>query len=354
MIYFKLYDKDKKEIITELYEFSNLTYTKVLNGTWQLNVKIPLKYLEENEVKIIPQQTIELWKDNKIIWWGVISNPCPSGVDLDVSCLGYYSLLMNRKFTDMDWNDEDETWKETFYNKRYGQLITYLITRVNNISDTGILIGTINDSDIKTDRTINWEEDLKEKIDQLIEDSNCYFTIDSDRKFNFFNELGEDKTHYIINDYNIIGEIALTIDSTQIYNRVIGRVVYKDDNDVLQILKTVKEDKHSIELYGLKEYVYSNNELRLLETLEEQCKDYLETYKNPLENIELEVAIKDEFDIFDIEPGDYVTFNSDSYNYNKIIRVLEYTVNLITNTVKISLGNSIFREQEIKIFRFNG
>ena len=63
-------------------------------------------------------------------------------------------------------------------------------------------------------------------------------------------------------------------------------------------------------------------------------------------------GITDVFNIFDIEPGDYITLNSAEKQINQSIKVLEYTVNLTDNTVSISLGNSIFREVMPKIYRF--
>ena len=76
------------------------------------------------------------------------------------------------------------------------------------------------------------------------------------------------------------------------------------------------------------------------------------TYKDPLVSCNVKVAISDVFNIFDIEPGDYITLNSAEKQINQSIKVLEYTVNLTDNTVSISLGNSIFREVMPKIYRF--
>ena len=66
----------------------------------------------------------------------------------------------------------------------------------------------------------------------------------------------------------------------------------------------------------------------------------------------VKVGISDVFNIFDIEPGDYITLKSIEKQINQSIRVLEYTVNLTANTVSISLGNSIFREVMPKIYRY--
>lgn len=357
-LFIKLFDRNHKEILAEIYTFTSnvFTYTKTLNGIGNMQFSVPFTYLEENKIEIISGQCCELYEivDNKevLLWYGNVSNPCPGGVDINVTCLGYLNLFMNRKFTDMAWDDKDETWKETFYNKKYGQLISYLIDRINAISFTGITIGNIEEGTLTTDRVINWSDDLKEKIDEFIEDSGYYFNIDKDRKFNFYSTYGTVKDYYEINDYNIVGEYDATIDQTQIYNRILGRVVYKDEDDVIQILQTVQEDEESIKQYGLKEYVYTNSEIRLLSTLQEQCKDFLEMYKRPLTSFTLEVKIDDIFNIYDIEPGDYINFNSNKYQYNGLIRVMEYEVDKINEKVKITIGNSIFREKALEIYRY--
>ena len=55
------------------------------------------------------------------------------------------------------------------------------------------------------------------------------------------------------------------------------------------------------------------------------------------------------FNIYDIEPGDYINFNSNKYQYNGLIRVMEYEVDKINEKVKITIGNSIFREKALEI-----
>ena len=75
-------------------------------------------------------------------------------------------------------------------------------------------------------------------------------------------------------------------------------------------------------------------------------------YKRPLTSFTLEVKIDDIFNIYDIEPGDYINFNSNKYQYNGLIRVMEYEVDKINEKVKITIGNSIFREKALEIYRY--
>ena len=176
--------------------------------------------------------------------------------------------------------------------------------------------------------------------------------------FNFYTNYGKDKSeYYAINDYNIIGQWDYTIDETQIFNSIHARTVYtesgEDGNQITTILKSDFKDDESIKMYGMREMPLTVNEIKLQETLDEQCKDALAMYKDPLVTCNVEVGICDSFNIFDIEPGDTIKLNTEKYNLNIKIRVLEYTVDLTKNTVNISLGNAIFRDVKPNIYRYS-
>ena len=47
--YLKLYD-NRHNIKNELYLFSNLSYTKTLNGVDSMSFNIPIGYLKDNEI----------------------------------------------------------------------------------------------------------------------------------------------------------------------------------------------------------------------------------------------------------------------------------------------------------------
>ena len=358
--YFKLYTKNH-EFIDELYIFSNVEYTKTLNGVCNMTFNIPIRYLSKKNIELSLGQHIELYRieDHKesLLWYGVVNSPSPQSGDINCTCLGYASLLQNRNFTYIDIDSENE-WKKTYYSKHYGNLIFELIDEINGIYHTGIYLGVNQDTNLITDRVINWDDDLYDKIQEFIEDSNCYFAIDKNRMFNFYNAIGEDKLYYEITDYNILGQWDYTMDETQIYNVINARIFFEEnvegqEEPIKTILISHAEDINSINRYGRREKVSSaSNDIKLQETLDAQVKEELETYKNPLVSCNVKVGISDIFNIFDIEPGDYVTLNSEEKRINQKIRVLEYTVNLTENTVSISLGNSIFRDAKPQIYRF--
>ena len=358
--YFKLYTRNH-EFIDELYIFSNVEYTKTLNGICNMTFNIPIRYLSKKNIELSLGQHIELYRieDHKesLLWYGVVNSPSPQSGDINCTCLGYASLLQNRNFTYINIDSENE-WKKTYYSKHYGNLIFELIDEINGIYHTGIYLGVNQDTNLITDRVINWDDDLYDKIQEFIEDSNCYFAIDKNRMFNFYNAIGEDKLYYEITDYNILGQWDYTMDETQIYNVINARIFFEEnvegqEEPIKTILISHAEDINSINRYGRREKVSSaSNDIKLQETLDAQVKEELETYKNPLVSCNVKVGISDIFNIFDIEPGDYVTLNSEEKRINQKIRVLEYTVNLTENTVSISLGNSIFRDAKPQIYRF--
>ena len=358
--YFKLYTRNH-ELIDELYIFSNVEYTKTLNGIYNMTFNIPIRYLSEKNIELSLGQHIELYRINghkeTLLWYGIVNSPSPQSCDINCTCLGYASLLQNRNFTYIEIDNENE-WKKTYYSKHYGDLIFTLIDEINKIHPTGIYLGANQDTSLLTDRVINWDDDLYDKIQEFIEDSNCYFTIDKNRTFNFYNTTGEDKLYYEITDYNILGQWDYTLDETQIYNVINARIFYEEnvegqEEPIKTILISHAEDINSINCYGRREKVSdASSDIKLQETLDAQVKEELKTYKDPLVSCNVKVGISDTFNIFDIEPGDYVTLNSEEKEINQKIRVLEYTVNLTENTVSISLGNSIFRDVKPNIYRF--
>ena len=196
--YFKLYTRNH-EFIDELYIFSNVEYTKTLNGICNMTFNIPIRYLSEKNIELSLGQHIELYRIDRhkeyLLWYGVINSPSPQSCDINCTCLGYASLLQNRNFTYINIYSEKE-WKKSYYSKPYGDLIFELIDEINGIYHTGIYLGVNQDNNLITDRVINLDDDLYDKIQEFVEDSNFYFSIDKNRMFNFYNTIGEDKLFY--------------------------------------------------------------------------------------------------------------------------------------------------------------
>ena len=368
MYYLKLYDRNKVlKDNCEIYFFSNLTYTKTLNGTGNLSFNTPIKYIKENEINFMPGDCIELYlsenNSEECIWWGVVVNPSNSGLNqMGVICEGYFSCLKNRMqkhlFDFAISSNNMEYLEETYTNVGHGELILSLIGTQNYYDNTGVTQGVNKDySNIKTTRVIKWDDKLDEKINEFIEDGCLYFNIDQNRKMNIYSEYGEDKSEfYIVHDGNLIDCSQAIIDYSQIINQVYVLNQFteelEDGTSVDRSVYYIAEDKESIKLFGLRQEVLSVNDIRLVETAKEKAEQELKKVSSPIVNIELEANITDDLDIFHIEPGDYIGIDSELLNLKGKYRVMEYTVDISNNTVKINLGNCIFRKNNIVSYRY--
>lgn len=359
--YLNLYSKDHDLLDSpEIHIFSNLTYTKTLNGIGNLSFNTPINYIKNNEVELLSGMHIELIRviDNKeeCVWYGVIISTTPTGSDYSLVCYGYKELLNKRLFKDMfnTATNANPLLSETYNDYTYGKLIFTLINKVNLIEHTGITLGANIDTNLLTTRIIKWNDDLGSKVDEFITDSSCYFHITRDRKFNFYNTFGENKSDfYEINDSNLLSTSNIIIDESTVYNRVYALNTYTDDNDIEHNLISLKEDINSINAYGLKEKELTVNDLREQSTIDQYTLNELNLCSQPSTTIQLTVAITDCFDIFDIEVGDVVNINSDKLNLYTPIKLLEFTVNLTQKSVSVTLGNTIVRENNYIKYKYN-
>ena len=362
--YLKLYD-NRHNIKNELYLFSNLSYTKTLNGVDSMSFNIPIGYLKDNEITIELCDHIELYRiennSEDLIWFGVVVNPTNSSInEMSIVCEGYFCLLFNTIFSTL-YNDAMmqnnlSLLEKTYYDKTYSDLILQL---VKDYSDKTKVIAGDNFDNVKltTTRIIKWDDLLDEKITEFLENSGLYFTIDKDRKFNIYSKIGEDKSeYYIIHDGNLINCSQAVIDYSAIKNRIYVFNQYTEEdsegNSIDKYITYVAEDKDSIASFGVKDCVLSVNDLRNIETAEKYANKELLKLSQPNINITIKVVINDELDIFDIEVGDYIYIESDLLNINQKIRVLEYTANIKENTVDIVLGNTIYRDNTVINYKY--
>lgn len=368
MFYLKLYDRNKVlKDNCEINLFSNLTYTKTLNGTGSMSFNTPIKYIKENEINIVPGDCIELYltkgNSEECIWWGTVVNPSNSSSnEMSVICEGYFSRLKNRiqkhLFDHAIFSNNMDYLEETYTNVGHGELILSLLGTQNYYDNTGVTQGVNKDySKIKTDRVIKWDDKLDEKINEFIEDAGLYFEIDQDRKLNIYSEYGEDKSEYfIIHDGNLIDCSQAIIDYSQIINQIYVLNQFteelEDGSSVDRCVSYIAEDKESIKTFGLHQEVLSVNDIRLIETAKKYAEQELKKVASPSVNIELKANISEDLYIYQIIPGDYIGIDSELLNIKGKYRVLEYTVDIYSNTVNINLGNCIFRKNNVISYKY--
>lgn len=365
--YFRLFNKNHELTENcEIHIYNSTNYTNTLNGIGDMSFATPINYIRDNDIDLSSGMHIELiMLHNNVeycIWYGVVVSVTRQGMDDMVVCCGYKELLNKRIFTDMlsnipkaIANGTEPVLEETYYDKTYGDLLTILIDRINAIEPTGVTVGTIKDTPLKTTRIVKWNDDLGEKIDELIADCGCYFTVDRDRKFNFYKDYGVNKSaYYEINDQNLISTSTFIIDDSAIYNSIYALNVYtpEGENQTTQYLLGHAKDENSIRAYGLREKELSVNDLRDQTTIDQYVLNELNICSQPATTITLEVGISEDFDIFDINVGDIINVNSLELNITTQIKVLEYTVNLNRMTVNITVGNTLIRDSEYIKYRY--
>lgn len=359
--YFKLYNQHHK-LLDIIEIFNNLTYTKTLNGINQLSFSTPIPYLLKRNIELVLGQHIELYRVDEnnvesLIWYGVVNSPAQNNGVVDCLCLGYASLLQNRNFLDIEYNSDEKDWVLDMPEMTYGTLIHNMLGRVNHIHSTGISIGKNVDTAIKTQRRVYAKDNLYDKLQEFVEDSKCYFEIDADRNLNFYSNYGIDKSNYYeINDYSIAGAFDFAISYNEIINVVNVRNVITRTNDnggqYDELISLQAKNDQSIDLYGYREHMLDIGSMTEIANIQSEMLNYLNTYREPLIALNTTVKICDTFNIFDINVGDMILINSETHNLCQKIRLLEYTVNVNSETVDINVGNGIIRPEPVKIYRY--
>lgn len=338
-MYIYIYDKDHTKL-AEIYDLTEIEYTHTLNGICSATIKIPSNSPKNTDENKQEYNHIEIYKVidgiDKLLWWGVLANWTPDGVNIELSCLGYFYLLNKRIYR------EDKTYSARKYNVLAKNMLEY----VNAISDTGITIGESQESSSSTERKLSEGDDIWTKLQEYLSDSNTYARIDKDRKLNYYNEkYGTDKSdYYEVNKFNLISTNSMNRDSTSLYNYILGSSKYTENNEE-KTITCVKLNEESISRYGLLEYYLDLNDITKQSTLEERVQEYLDKHSIPNVNMELEVINCDTLNIYDLDVGDYIHLGlNDLYGIDTNIRVIEITVNSKNETAKLTLGNVLYRE----------
>ena len=335
-----LYDKSHK-LLDEIWVLSDgLEYTHTLNGIGSAIIKIPRGIEDATDENLKVYNHVEIYHVDdgldKLVWWGLIANKTPNDYDWELDCLGYFYKLQKRIFR------EEKAWN----GKKYNELCSLMLDYINSIDDTGIVMGISQDSATTTDRKIEEDSYFWDKLSNYLNDSGTCAEVDSDRKLNYYNEnYGEDKSNYYeISKWNIIGNPGINFDATPIYNYIKGKSTYTDSNNIEHTLTCVKQDNDSIDQYGLLEYPLVLQDIALQSTLDSRTEEFLKKHSIRSVNIDISVGNCDTFNIYDINPGDYIRLNlNEDYGIDTRIRVIELTVNAKQNSAKLILGNTLYR-----------
>ena len=334
--YIKIFNKEHI-ILEEVYEISELTYTKTLNGIWKASLTLPrsIKTTEDilqnnNHIEIYRRiNEMNVYKQHisakeELLWWGVIYNSNP-----------HASFFTNNVFTG-----------------EYDKVLYNMLNVINNMYNTGVSQGTAHKNNLQTTRIINWNDNFYDKLDEFTTDANYFWQIDKNRKLNLYTSLGIDKTYYEINsDINVNKTLSIT-SSGEIYNYIVAKNTYTDDSDIEHSIIAEAKDLNSIYKYGVFSKELVVNDIRLQSTLDKYVEDELNKCKNPLISISLNVSNCDTFNIFDVDVGDNISLILKEISLNTEIKIIEFTIDCKTETMNIELGNCMFREESPKVYRF--
>ena len=356
--YIKIFNKEHI-ILEEVYEISELTYTKTLNGIWKASLTLPrsIKTTEDilqnnNHIEIYRRiNEMNVYKQHisareELLWWGVIYNSNPHASFFTIDCFGYGRLIQDKLFTMYIRQDNN------VFTGEYDKVLYNMLNVINNMYNTGVSQGTAHKNNLQTTRIINWNDNFYDKLDEFTTDANYFWQIDKNRKLNLYTSLGIDKTYYEINsDINVNKTLSIT-SSGEIYNYIVAKNTYTDDSDIEHSIIAEAKDLNSIYKYGVFSKELVVNDIRLQSTLDKYVEDELNKCKNPLISISLNVSNCDTFNIFDVEVGDNISLILKEISLNTEIKIIEFTIDCKTETMNIELGNCMFREESPKVYRF--
>lgn len=357
MFYVKIYNRHH-ELLDEIHEIGNLEYTPSLNnyGTCQFSINI---FSNKNTREMIMEENhVELFENDKCIWWGVLSDIEYSNSQVNIGCYGYLYLL----------KDVIYEGRKEYKRMKCSALIMNILQDCNTIHPTGIEVGEIygESSAVDTERIID-QHRILDKITDYIEQYGYSIRVDRDRKLNFYSNYGKDKSSYLEIIYdpnntqysNVVKEPSVVRTSSEMANRIVGissfteeTATYGDVNTFVETgektITVTLEDTDSINMYGRRQEILKFNDIKLENTLRERVLAELNKRSKPLLNISLSIIDSGVCPIEDIDVGDEVMLRLPMYGIEEKIKILEIKRNVFTNTIDLTLGDMMWLNKSIE------
>jgi hypothetical protein len=340
--YLKIFDRFHN-VLDEIYEFSGLKYTWTLNGLGKTEFSVGLESEKCTPKSFEFRNHIEVWEGEKCIWGGILVARNFQGTKLGVCCFGYLSLFKWRRLR-----------AKTYNTLEYGILLQEMINDVNAIYGTGVNIGTIQAGALKTQRKVEDNDMLLDKIQEYIQDANYDIDVDVNRQFNFYLSKGTVKSQYQL-EYggdadNILLDPGLSQDIQNMTNSVYSSI----ETDGVSYTFTA-QDSTSQDVYGLMEGTFSaNSGIVLQSTLDNYTQGELQRRAYPPNSISLKIKDSTLCPYDDIEIGDSIPVSLVPYwSFKDTLRILEMTHNEDDGTRDVVVGQTLYRPQppQIKIYR---
>ena len=337
MYYLKIYDKDHT-LLDEIHEFSELKYTKTLNGVGSCTFKVPMASEKCTESNFMWLNHVEVYKNDVLLWGGVIVQRS-FGDSLDIGCYGYSFLLKGRRCREKDYP-----------RRTYGELLRLMLDDANSIYDTGIRIGNIDPNSLKTQRKVDNSDNFLDKMTEYVNDCNYYFEVDNDRDLNFYTQINTSDYFKLQYGYkegdNVVSKPSFSQSAVDMINRVYSESdteVEGEENS--NTITSEFQDDYSIGLFGLFEGTYSaNNGISIQNTLDNYVIGELNRRCYPLNSVSLEVINSSLCDMSKLKIGHIVEVElKPFFNFKDNLRVIEITHNTENETYNLTVGETIFR-----------
>jgi len=319
-------------LLDEIDDYSDLKWTKTLNGIGSASFKIGIESTKAIETNLRYYNHLEIYDGTTLVWGGYIVGREFNDSAITVNALGYLGLLKDRRFR-----------AKTYTTQSYGSMVTAMLADVNAVAATGITLGTIASGSANTTRTVTDKDIVLDVLLDLMDDLNYNIEVTDSRTLNFHLRKGKyESTNLLVfgddNYDNIV--LAPTLSQTCLD---MGNSIYGELSD--GSLDSSSTDSTSITTYGTIERVLTaDNTVTDQTTLDNATASELARIKEPLYAITLSVIDTNMFPFSEMEVGDSVPVSLIPYwNFSADLKILEITHDFSNGQRTLTVGSIVYR-----------
>lgn len=282
---FELWQRNDVRLVELTKYMQNVSYTRTRNEAEELSFSIDIKALEDfaATLNLHPRALLEPYvtnikvKRNDVYLFGVEVvdidiKLAESGTTATVKCQGYLNLLATRYV------------KASYDLVEAGEICRDLI-RQTQLVDNGDLGITFNPEQYSTNiervRNYDGKNDIKAYLQNMtsLETGNFDFYFDHDRQFTIVEQLGAERDLELRYGDGSIIEIDIPRSGINLFNFYYG--IGSGFGD--EALQTTKFDSESMTIYGRREKIFTQSDVSLIGTLEENTESELIYSKDLIE-----------------------------------------------------------------------
>ena len=333
-------------IIGEFDTFKELTFGKRLNNYGAANFKVPVDNLKASSLIALRRYCIYIYQvtdlATTLVWAGEQALREGRLDDRGSNWVTVYAYTwlerLNNRFT---------VAERVFAATDQGRIAMTMIdeTQADTDGDIGIVEGTIEET---LDRDIVFNnQNVLDGIIKLSDTLNGFdFELTDSKIFNVYVLKGVDRTAQILLEYGVnIISCHITEDFTNPASRAI---VTGEEYGGTDLSRVEQEGSEALELYGLREYMYSETDVVSDTSLSDRGLAILRKYGVPVIKIECQIK-KSSISVTDFDLGDLIRIKIKNgiYDIDQDYRIYEWTVtynddntetlNLVLSTLNASV-----------------